>query len=214
VDWVAWLHDAYELSTDQRLPECWHQHPGLVRELAALRAWRAEIYTPPHDDDGQPAPVWGNGGSARAWHTELRNVLRAATSEYAVRCRAGHKPLTPLNTEGSDLHRQWLTQVPEPIRPPGWTPPAPEPTSATGTGTQVSHEHMHALLERGQAHVLSPHLPEYVHHAGTWWVTADEQTWLAITDPALSQRLDAAATAWNRAETAVATRAPTHRPRP
>lgn len=90
VDWVIWLHDAYELSTEDRLPECWPQHPGLVRELAALRAWRLEIYTPPTDPaTGKPLPAWGNGGSARAWHSELRNVVQAALTFYARSCRVG-----------------------------------------------------------------------------------------------------------------------------
>jgi len=96
VDWVIWLHDAYELSVEERIPECWPHHPGLVRELAALRAWRAEIYTPALDPvTGTALPVWGNGGSARAWHSELRNVIAAATTTYARGCRAGHRGAPP-----------------------------------------------------------------------------------------------------------------------
>ncbi|NLT55814.1 MAG: hypothetical protein GXX79_14900 [Actinomycetales bacterium] len=207
VDWVAWLHDAYELSTDHRLPECWHQHPGLVQELTALRAWRAEIYTPPTDPDGHPAPVWGNGGSARAWHGELRNVLRAATTDYAVRCRAGHKPPTPLTSGDEDPHQEWAQAIPEPLRSPAGTPAPPEPASHGG-GLRVSHQHMRALLAAGQAQALCPHIPGYVHHDGTWWVAGPEQTWLAVTDPALAEHLDAAAATWARAQAATAAYTP------
>ena len=208
VNWVAWLHDAYELSTDQRLPECWYQHPGLVQELAALRAWRAEIYTPPTDPDGRPAPVWGNGGSARAWHGELRNVLRAATADYAVRCRAGHKAPAPLGSGDEGLREEWAQAIPEPLRSPAGTPPSP--AHAPG-GLRVSHQQMRALIAAGQAQALCPHIPGYVHHEATWWVAGPEQTWLAVTDPALADHLDAAAATWERAQAATATYTPTPR---
>jgi hypothetical protein len=29
--WVAWLHDRYELGTEDRLPRCWPRHPGAGR---------------------------------------------------------------------------------------------------------------------------------------------------------------------------------------
>ena len=63
--WVTWLHDRYELSAEDRLPRCWPQHPGLIEELWALKAWREEIY-----QASQPS-----GQAARYWHTELRQVL-------------------------------------------------------------------------------------------------------------------------------------------
>ena len=211
VDWVAWLHDADELSTDQRLPECWHQHPGLIQELTALRAWRAEIYTPPADADGRVAAVWGNGGSARAWHTELRNVLRAATADYAVRCRAGHKPPALLATAAEDLHQQWADSVPEPLLPPRRTSPSPA-QAPPGGGTEIGHQRMRTLIDAGQARVLCPHVPGYVHHDGTWWVVGPDQTWLLITDPTLADRLDAAATAWARAQAADHPHAPVSHP--
>src|ERR1700678_3838134 len=52
--WVTWLHDRYELATEERLPRCWPLHPGLVEELQALRAWREEIYSGPQPS-GQAA---------------------------------------------------------------------------------------------------------------------------------------------------------------
>jgi len=36
--WVTWLHDRYELGTEERLPRCWAEHPGLIEELWALKA--------------------------------------------------------------------------------------------------------------------------------------------------------------------------------
>jgi hypothetical protein len=45
VEWVAWLHDRYELSIQSRLPECWPHHPGIIEELWALKMWREALYT-------------------------------------------------------------------------------------------------------------------------------------------------------------------------
>ena len=79
--WVTWLYDRYELSVEDRLPRCWARHPGLIEELAALKAWRHEIY-----GSGQPS-----GQAARYWHAELRQVLHAAVTQYALGCRTGHR---------------------------------------------------------------------------------------------------------------------------
>jgi hypothetical protein len=66
--WVAWLHDRYELGTEDRLPRCWARHPGLVEELWALRAWRLEVYSGGHRgastlvaDDPELAEEWARG---------------------------------------------------------------------------------------------------------------------------------------------------------
>ena len=83
VEWTVWLHDRYELATEERLPRCWPQHPGLIEELWALRGWRLAIYI----GDGSPAA----GQAARYWHGELRQVIAAATSVYAAGCRASHR---------------------------------------------------------------------------------------------------------------------------
>ena len=83
--WVTWLYDRYELSVEDRLPRCWARHPGLVEELYALKAWRQEIYS-----GGQPS-----GQAARYWHAELRQVLHAAATQYALGCRTGHRGTRP-----------------------------------------------------------------------------------------------------------------------
>jgi hypothetical protein len=95
--WVAWLYDRYELSVEDRLPRCWARHPGLVEELGALKAWREEIY-------GGPQP---SGQAARYWHAELRQVLHAATSQYALGCRTGHRGNVRLAAEDPALLREW-----------------------------------------------------------------------------------------------------------
>lgn len=211
VDWVIWLHDTYELSVEERLPECWPAHPGLVAELAALKAWRTEIYQPPADPTGGNAtapttviPATGNGGPARAWHTELRNVLTAAATVYAPGCRAGHRAAPRLLTGDHDVRATWLSQAPALIAPHGTT----APSSSPGSPRAISGTAMDDALRHGRARALGPGLPGYAHHDGTWWAHAPDGTWLAVTDPALTTRLDQAATAWDRAQTAADTGEP------
>ena len=100
--WVTWLHDRYELSVEDRLPRCWARHPGLVEELCALRAWREEIY-----GFSQPS-----GQAARYWHAELRQVLHAATTQYALGCRTGHRGGVRLAAEDPALQQEWAAAHP------------------------------------------------------------------------------------------------------
>jgi hypothetical protein len=203
VDWVIWLHDAYELSAEDRLPDCWPAHPGLVGELAALKAWRTEIYLPPADPATgstrrAAAPTTGNGGPARAWHTELRNVLTAAATVYAPGCRAGHRAAPRQLTSDDAARDRWLSQAPAVVAPRGTTPP--------GDPRTISGQDMDHAFGQGRAHGLGPDLPGYARHQGTWWVREPGGTWLAVTDRALTARLDAAAATWDRAQNAVTRR--------
>jgi hypothetical protein len=202
VDWVIWMHDTYELSAEERLPECWPAHPGLVAELTALKAWRTEIYQPPSEATGRAStwPTSGNGGPARAWHTELRNVLTAATTVYAPGCRAGHRAAPRLLTGDHDVRATWLAQAPALIAPHGTTAPGDSPAGLR----VIAGTAMDDALRHGQARTLGPGLPGYAHHDGTWWAHAPDGTWLAVTDPTLTTRLDQAATAWDHAQTAAA----------
>ncbi|SRR5581483_8975616 len=84
--WVTWLHDRYELSADDRLPRCWAEHPGLIEELYALKVWREEIYAGP-----QPS-----GQAARYWHSELRQVIHAATTGTPRAAAPATAPPRPL----------------------------------------------------------------------------------------------------------------------
>jgi hypothetical protein len=211
VDWVIWLHAAYELSSEDRLPDCWPAHPGLVGELAALKAWRTEIYLPPPEATARTGtaptttgnPRTGNGGPARAWHTELRNVLTAAATVYAPGCRAGHRAAPRQLTGDHDARDAWLAQAPALVAPRGARPPGP---AWRGRPRTVDGPDLERALRQGQARGLGPGLPGYARHEGTWWVHDPEGTWLAVTDPALAVRLDQAAATWDRAQTAVTRR--------
>jgi hypothetical protein len=100
--WVTWLYDRYELSVEDRLPRCWARHPGLIEELYALKAWREEITS-----GAQPS-----GQAARYWHAELRQVLHAATSQYALGCRTGHRRAARLAAEDPSLLQEWAVANP------------------------------------------------------------------------------------------------------
>ena len=100
--WVTWLYDRYELSVEDRLPRCWPSHPGLIEELTALKAWREEIYS-----SAQPS-----GQAARYWHAELRQVLHAAATQYALGCRTGHRSATALAADNPDLPGEWAAADP------------------------------------------------------------------------------------------------------
>ena len=100
--WVTWLYDRYELSVEDRLPRCWARHPGLVEELCALKAWREEIFS-----GSQPS-----GQAARYWHAELRQVLHAAVTQYALGCRTGHRSPVRLAVEDPALLQEWADAYP------------------------------------------------------------------------------------------------------
>jgi hypothetical protein len=204
VDWVIWLHDRYELSVEHRLPDCWPHHPGLVEELTALKAWRAEIYTTPAPGTPQAA----NGGQARAWHGELRNVLHAATTIYAPTCRAGHKTPPRRHTGDQHIRDEWITAQPPPLARRG--DPAPPGTTRPGArqqqlreGLVMSDQAMTRAAERGHARALHPLLPGYVRLNGTWWAQHPDRAWIAVTDPATTTGLDHAARTLRAAGTRV-----------
>jgi hypothetical protein len=204
VDWVIWLHDRYELSVEHRLPDCWPHHPGLVEELAALKAWRAEIYTPPAPGTPEAA---ANGGQARAWHGELRNVLHAAATVYAPTCRAGHKTPPRRHTGNQQIRAEWIAAQPALLPRSG--DPAPSQTgpgqrqgasSGAGSALVVSDQVMTRAVQRGHARALHPLLPGYVRFNGGWWAQHPDRTWIAVTDHATTEGLDQAARTLRPAE--------------
>ena len=79
-DWIEWLTARYRLTREERLPTCWPQHPELIEELTALRAWRLEAYGPE-----------GSGQQAVYWHQALAVLLDHITHLWATGCRAGHR---------------------------------------------------------------------------------------------------------------------------
>jgi hypothetical protein len=177
--WVTWLHDRYELSVEERLPHCWAEHPGLVEELTALRAWRQEIW-------GAARP---SGQAARYWHAELRQTITAATTFYAAGCRAGHRSAEPASPE---LAHRWAQAT-----PPG------NPTAPGGpAGGYLPGAAMAAHLAAGRAAALSETITGYLRHDQSWWEPVSGG-WQRITDQATASLLDHHAQAMARADQAV-----------
>ncbi|HEY1914355.1 MAG TPA: hypothetical protein VGH27_02155 [Streptosporangiaceae bacterium] len=175
--WVTWLHDRYELGTEERLPRCWPDHPGLVEELHALKAWREEIYQP-----GQPA-----GQAARYWHAELRQVIQAATTWYAAGCRTGHRRPTARAAEDPELQRQWSAASPLTGIPPADLAAG---CSKDQPGEWLDEPAVATAIDTGQAQALNHGLPGYIQHAGTWWMPG-AGGWVPVTDTPFAALLDA-----------------------
>lgn len=177
--WVSWLHDRYELGTEDRLPRCWAEHPGLVEELYALKAWREEIYSGP-----QPS-----GQAARYWHSELRQVIHAAATMYAAGCRTGHRTAPALAAPDRGLQHRWAST----------SPLAGVPAAELAAGPQARHhgsgwlEHaaMSAALDAGQARAPGAGLPDVVFCAGSWWAPVSAG-WIQVADPGQAARLNCA----------------------
>ena len=180
VEWVSWLHDRYELSVEERLPHCWAEHPGLVEELAALRAWREEIWNAPRP----------SGQAARYWHAEMRQTIAAALTFYSAGCRAGHHAGQPA---GRQLRARWHA-----ADPPG---PAPA-TLPPGTPGWLPGQTMGRLLRTGTAVTLSETVTGYVRHDSSWWLPADGG-WQRVTDAAASEVLTRHADVMARADDSV-----------
>ncbi|HEY1619734.1 MAG TPA: hypothetical protein VGG25_19085 [Streptosporangiaceae bacterium] len=177
VAWVTWLHDRYELSVEERLPHCWAEHPGLIEELSALKAWHDEIY-------GADQP---SGQAARYWHAELRQTVSAALTFYAAGCRAGHHGSEPAAVQ---LRERWASSGPASPGAHGHGPGyLPGPAMA-------SH------LAAGRAAALSDTITSYLHHDQSWWMPARDG-WQRITDRSTTALLDHHARAMAQADAAV-----------
>lgn len=165
--WVTWLYDRYELSVEDRLPRCWARHPGLVEELYALKAWREEIFS-----GGQPS-----GQAARYWHAELRQVLHAAVTQYALGCRTGHRGPVRLAVEDPALLQEWAAAYP--------LAGVPGIDLAAGTarraGTLTASSVIGAALDDGTA-VPVPGVRDTVFCEGRWLAPA-ASGWTEIPAP-------------------------------
>jgi hypothetical protein len=164
VNWVAWIHDLYELSRTERLPRCWPQHPGLTEEVRSLKAWRELIY--------DTAAAASAPHTARSWHGELRQTIAAASSFWAPGCRVEHKDADPLDEK---LRATWITQGPPVLD----SAPEPAPPAA---GDTISAQAMHDALTSGAARRHSPALPTAAHHQDGWWRRNDDATWTRVND--------------------------------
>jgi len=165
--WVTWLHDRYELSVEDRLPRCWARHPGLVEELHALKAWRQEIY------GGSQA----SGQAARYWHAELRQVLHAAATQYALGCRTGHRGPARLAAEDPVLLREWAAAYPL-AGIPGIDLAA---GAARRAGALITADAVAAALDDGTA-VPVPGIRDTLFREGRWLAPA-ASGWTEVPRP-------------------------------
>lgn len=165
--WTAWLISRYRLVLEDRLPACWPQHPELIEELWALRAWRAEAYGPE-----------GSGQSAVYWHQALIAFLGHVSSWWAGGCRAGHtNPDTDLTPEQTSA---WagvdpLAGIPQPMRPAAsvLTDPATDPGVITMPDLNVlTAAQMQALTAAGLAHPQHQTIAAFTYYDGSWWAYA------------------------------------------
>jgi len=165
--WVAWLHDRYELGTEDRLPRCWARHPGLVEELRALRAWRLEIYS-----GSQPS-----GQATRYWHAELRQLVHSAVPMYAAGCRTGHRGASMLVADNLELAEEWASADP--------LAGTPAIDIAAGqarlAGECLSTVAVAAAFDSGDASAV-PLVRDYIFYAGAWWVPASSG-WVKVARP-------------------------------
>lgn len=184
--WVIWLHDQYELSKEERLPLCWHLHPGLVEELRSLKAWREAIYDTPD--------TRGAAHAARSWHGELRQTIAAATTFWARGCRAGHKPAQPAITACPKELDEWRQAQP------------PLMASSLPLRRVIDDEDMEQLLGEGTGSRHTGALSGHVSLAGTWWQQdGDCQPWRRVVDPTHQATLDDARNRLRQADAAAST---------
>ncbi|MEU9889984.1 hypothetical protein AB0M95_13000 [Sphaerisporangium sp. NPDC051017] len=177
--WATWLHDRYELGVEERLPRCWAQHPGLIEELWALKAWREEIY-----DAKQPS-----GQAARYWHAELRQTMHAAITFYAAGCRAGHRGADGLAAEDAALQQRWATADPAAGIPAGMLQADDAAPGRSDSYLFLTAATMTTHHEQAAAVPLGTTVTDFLHHDGSWW-TPGQGGWLRIIDPHLDRRLN------------------------
>lgn len=165
--WVGWLVGRYRLALEDRLPQCWAQHPELIEELWALRAWRDEAYGPE-----------GSGQSAVYWHQALITFLTHVSAWWAGGCRAGHQnPNTDIEPERKSAwaHADPLTGVPAALRPVASVraDPATEPGVITMPQLNVlTAAQMQALTDAGLAHPQHQTIAAFTYYDGSWWAYA------------------------------------------
>jgi hypothetical protein len=194
VAWVTWLHDRYELGSRPGLPACWAEHPGLIEELAALKAWRDEIWS-----SGLPP----SGQAARYWHGELRHVINAAETMYAPGCSAGHRTAGHLAASDQALQERWAAADPLARIPAALHGQPHQPGSPRTRDGIISEQAMTSYLAAGTARQLGQQLPGYARYAGHWWHHTPGG-WQQVTDPALAARLSQHAGPAQSSDTAVA----------
>ena len=163
-EWTTWLISRYRLVLEDRIPPCWPEHPELIEELWALRAWRIEAYSPE-----------GNGQSAVYWHQALVTFLGHVSAWWAGGCRAGH---TETETEiygfQTDLWASAdpLNGIPEAMHPTASI--LTNPTTNQGEITMpnvnvLTGKQMQALTNAGLAHPQHDTIVAFTYYDGSWW---------------------------------------------
>jgi hypothetical protein len=170
VCWAVWLHDWYGLSGTGGLPDCWPEHPGLIEELRALKAWRERLY------DGETEAGQGAG----YWHDHLRRVLAAANSMYAPSCNAGHR--TSARPADTATRETWAAADP--------ASHMPDAGGGHALPAALSGRDMDALIAAGRARLAGParHLKQAALYRDHWWQHQAGQ-WRLVTSPATAAEL-------------------------
>jgi hypothetical protein len=169
-DWTAWLIGRYRLLLEDRLPACWPQHPELIEELWALRAWRREAY----GDEG-------SGQSAVYWHQALITFLTHVSVWWAGGCRAGHtSPDVGLEPEHTDAWARAdpLAGIAQPLRPASsiLTDPATDPGVITMPQLNIlTAAQMHVLTRAGLARPQHETIVAFTYYDGSWWAYASKK---------------------------------------
>lgn len=162
--WTTWLISRYRLVLEDRIPPCWPEHPELIEELWALRAWRTEAY-------GSES----SGQSAVYWHQALVAFLGHVSAWWAGGCRAGHAEAeTEIHDSQTELWASAdpLTGIPAAMRPIAST----LTDSATKQGeiampnvNVLSGKQMKALTNAGLAHPQHDTIVAFTYYDGSWW---------------------------------------------
>src|SRR5262249_50886778 len=165
------------------------QHPELIEELWALRAWRTEAYGPE-----------GSGQSAVYWHQALIGFLSHVSAWWASGCRAGHmSPDSDLSAEQTHAwaHGDPLAGIPLAFRPTVsvLTDPVTDPGVITMPELNVlTTAQMQALTDAGLAHPQHHTIAAFTYYDGSWWAYASH------TDNDPSQPDNGHSAMWFRAD--------------
>ncbi|MEV7929674.1 hypothetical protein [Kitasatospora sp. NPDC088779] len=129
VDWVLWLSDAYELTTEQLPRQCWWQHASVVEELTAL--WTSHSSAYDSEEDVGASPYLWQDALARAVERINRNWLGGCVNGF-------HEPKSRVPFSADAAYREELLEAGppretepekpvEPVEPPPTDPGEPQP---------------------------------------------------------------------------------------
>jgi hypothetical protein len=123
----------------------------------------------------------------RYWHTEMRQVIHAATAFYAAGCRTGHRGAQNAAAGDTALQERWAVADPLTGIPPALL--RRHQGQAVGTENLLTETAMRHALTAGDATPLSEAVSDIARYGGSWWVST-EHGWVRVTDPGHAGRLD------------------------